>query len=131
MSGHDRFVSGLKRRFLERVRKEGIPVDPPLVPKLPFWKFAAVAAGLILAAFAGYSWRAQQPVRPPAIQAETRADAQELAVLAGRVAELERQLSDARLPAPTAPRAEVANLARERQLTDELGAASAATMKMH
>ena len=97
---------GLKRRFLERARKEGISIDPPHGPRREFWAIfapAATAAGLLLAAFAGYSWRAYRYDVQPKQYTDVRADTQAIAVLSSRVAELEQRLTSAALAAAVPP----------------------------
>src|SRR5438067_13395081 len=80
-----------------------------------------VAGGLILAASAGYFWRGQQPPRQTtAVQTDKPADVRDLTILSGRVAELERQLSEARLPVAPEPSTVVVTTVRERELGDEL-----------
>ena len=117
---------GLKKRFLKRARKEGIPIDLPHGPRAPLWRMilapAAMAAGLLLAAFGGYSWRGYRTGGQALAQTGSHNGARELALLVGRVAELERQLSETRTSSPAAVPIpiEVVNLSHERELTDEL-----------
>ena len=82
--------------------------------------FSSIAAGLLLSTFAGYSCRGYRTSGQTLAQTGARDGAQELAVLAGRVAELERQLSETGISAPAKAPVEVVNLTRERELTDEL-----------
>jgi len=85
---------GLKKRFAERARREGITIGSSSRRTARIgWVLApvTVAAGLLLAAFVGNVWRA----RTEAVG--------EMAVLHSRVTELERRLSERREPAPPIP----------------------------
>ncbi|HUQ92786.1 MAG TPA: hypothetical protein VM120_13985 [Bryobacteraceae bacterium] len=87
---------GLKKRFIERAGKEGISiVEPRRRPVWQWWMLvpAGAAAALLLAV-----WPAYRSAADRQREAESR-----VAVLSGKVAELERLVSGNRVPAPAVP----------------------------
>jgi hypothetical protein len=115
---------GLKPRFLDRMRKEGIELPRSngaalrrvVIP-------AAVTACILVSAFAGYWLRGLNISAPAPEEVRSKPPGGELAALTGRVSDLERQLAEARafVSPPTNPQP-AADLARQRKLTDEINA---------
>ena len=114
--------TGLKRRFLERARKEGIEIET--IGGWSGWRWkllapAAAAAALFLSAWVGYAWRGYRPAIAVQVRTEPPHDAGELALLTRRVADLEKQLATAHVSVPSPP-PEPPRVNRERELADEL-----------
>ena len=115
---------GLKARLLDRIRREGIEV--PRSTPAEFKRVlipAAMTAGIFISAFAGYSWRGMHIPAPPPPEAGSKPSDGELAALTRRVGDLEQQLAAARsFAAPPPDPQPTADVARKRELTDEISA---------
>src|SRR5262245_37503501 len=86
----------MKKRFLERARKEGIPIEasgPRNQTTLPLLA-AAVTTGLALAVFGGYGWHVHQLDQDRYSEAASQA-----AALSSKLSELERKISQRAEPA--------------------------------
>jgi hypothetical protein len=106
---------GMKKRFAARAAQEGIAMPQPRYTRL--WKIVlpTAAAALLVIGTVGYGWYIERSV-----QDREREAAGKIAVLSGKVAELEGRLREAPAPIAAPAQAQSSSSGREQELLREL-----------